>query len=130
MVLFCFFVYEGGDECTTQAPKTKTSIGLLPMERLQRLIKGFKSLSHLFYNDDDDEDNDNEMEIGLPTDVLHVGHIGCDNPNALPSMINGWDFPITAPPPPPTDLPFLSLGQFELAMARQATVLSPARRSA
>ncbi|KAK1294102.1 hypothetical protein QJS10_CPA16g00680 [Acorus calamus] len=98
------------------------------MERLQRLIKSFKSLSHLFYNDDDDEDNDNEMEIGLPTDVLHVAHIGCDTPNAHPSMINGWDFPITAPPPP-TDLPFLTLGQFELAMARQATVSSPARRS-
>lgn len=53
---------------------------------IRKLFKSFKSLSHIFeiYKDDDDgdDDDDNDMdtsiEIGLPTDVQHVAHIGLD----------------------------------------------------
>ncbi|XP_026389155.1 CRIB domain-containing protein RIC4-like isoform X2 [Papaver somniferum] len=43
---------------------------------IQRILKSFKSFSQIFAYKDDDEDI--EMEIGLPTDVKHVAHIGWD----------------------------------------------------
>ncbi|XP_038705331.1 CRIB domain-containing protein RIC4 [Tripterygium wilfordii] len=59
----------------------------------------FRTLSHLFVYKEDMEDGDleMEMEIGGPTDVKHVTHIGWDNligPEllSLPSP--------TSPPPP------------------------------
>ncbi|RWV80270.1 hypothetical protein GW17_00058485 [Ensete ventricosum] len=43
---------------------------------LQRLIK---SLAQLFaLQREEEEEEDVEMEIGFPTDVQHVAHIGCD----------------------------------------------------
>ncbi|KAI3897179.1 hypothetical protein MKX03_032370 [Papaver bracteatum] len=48
---------------------------------IQRIIKSFKSFSQIFaYKDEEEEDDDEdiEMEIGLPTDVKHVAHIGWD----------------------------------------------------
>ena len=56
-----------------------------------------------------------EMEIGFPTDVKHVTHIGLDG-NTTTNPVKGWeDFN-------PTDIiafPSISLRQFELAMAAQ-----------
>nr|GMD31279.1 CRIB domain-containing protein RIC4-like [Ipomoea batatas] len=51
--------------------------------KLRRLLKNFKSLSQLFlYKEDGDEVGEEEesrmMEIGHPTDVKHVTHIGLD----------------------------------------------------
>ncbi|KAI3841747.1 hypothetical protein MKW92_031597 [Papaver armeniacum] len=43
---------------------------------IQRIIKSFKSFSRIFAYKDEEEDV--EMEIGLPTDVKHVAHIGWD----------------------------------------------------
>lgn len=48
---------------------------------IQRILKSFKSFSQIFaYKDEEEEDDDEdiEMEIGLPTDVKHVAHIGWD----------------------------------------------------
>ncbi|KAK1259555.1 hypothetical protein QJS04_geneDACA020755 [Acorus gramineus] len=92
----------------------KNSTGFLAIERLQKLIRGFKNISHLFYkvdDDDDDDDEEMEMEIGLPTDVDHVAHIGWDTPN-IHSLINGWDRSIEA-------LPY---GRFELKQATDSSV--------
>ena len=53
-----------------------------------------------------------EMEIGLPTDVKHVGHIGWDGSNSLKS----WENLKT---PEIISFSSVSLKQFELAMAAQ-----------
>lgn len=45
--------------------------------KLQRLIKSFRALSQLFVYKDEEE----EMQIGYPTDVKHVAHIGWDGPS-------------------------------------------------
>ncbi|XP_038880092.1 CRIB domain-containing protein RIC4-like isoform X2 [Benincasa hispida] len=43
-----------------------------------RLYKGFKNISQLFVYKDEMEEMEMDMEIGSPTDVKHVTHIGCD----------------------------------------------------
>ncbi|XP_062197878.1 uncharacterized protein LOC133900683 [Phragmites australis] len=58
---------------------------------IRKIIKSFKSLSHIFEiykEDDDDEDEDMDMgiEIGLPTDVQHVTHIGLDGSTNMSSL--------------------------------------------
>lgn len=57
---------------------------------IRKLIKSFKSLSHIFEmykeDDDDDEDMDTSIEIGLPTDVQHVAHIGLDGSTNVSSL--------------------------------------------
>jgi len=44
--------------------------------KLQRLIKSFRALSQLFVYKEEEE-----MQIGYPTDVKHVAHIGWDGPS-------------------------------------------------
>ncbi|GJN25134.1 hypothetical protein PR202_gb12924 [Eleusine coracana subsp. coracana] len=58
---------------------------------IRKLIKSFKSLSHIFeiYKEDDedeDEDMDTSIEIGFPTDVQHVAHIGLDGSTNVSSL--------------------------------------------
>jgi hypothetical protein len=85
---------------------------------IRKLIKSFKSLSHIFeiYKDDDDEDEDGmggAIEIGFPTDVQHVAHIGLDGSTNMSSSLRGLEGA--------RELLSLSnlttLEQFELAMA-------------
>ncbi|KAF8391834.1 hypothetical protein HHK36_022172 [Tetracentron sinense] len=100
--------------------KMKNSFGFLALPKpnistgLQRLIKSFKSFSHLFVYKEETEEM--EMEIGLPTDVKHVTHIGWDG-SATTNPIKGWD---NLKAPELLSLPSISLRQFELAMAAQA----------
>ena len=42
---------------------------------MKGVLKGFKYITQIF-----DEEKEKEMEIGLPTDVKHVAHIGFDGP--------------------------------------------------
>ncbi|XP_022933781.1 CRIB domain-containing protein RIC4 [Cucurbita moschata] len=42
-----------------------------------RLYKGFKNFSQLFVYKEEMEEME-EMEVGCPTDVKHLTHIGCD----------------------------------------------------
>ncbi|KAJ1275448.1 hypothetical protein BS78_05G135900 [Paspalum vaginatum] len=55
---------------------------------IRKLFKSFKSLSHIFdiYKEDDEDDMDWGMEIGLPTDVQHVAHIGLDGSSNVSSL--------------------------------------------
>jgi hypothetical protein len=90
---------------------------------IRKLFKSFKSLSHIFeiYKDDDDSDDedddmDTSIEIGLPTDVQHVAHIGLDGSTNLSSLIRGREgarelFSLSS---------LTTLEQFELAMASLA----------
>ena len=79
---------------------------------IQKLIKSIKSLSQMFVYKDEDEEV--EMEIGLPTDVQHVGHIGWDGFNSV-DVMKSWEVQA----PEFLTIPSLSLKQFELAMAAQ-----------
>lgn len=56
------------------------------------------------------------MEIGLPTDVKHVTHIGLDGTTAT-NQVDGWE---DLKAPELLAFPLISLTQFELAMAAQA----------
>lgn len=39
---------------------------------------------------------DREMEIGFPTDVKHVAHIGWDGSGSAPSWVGVFSFPISS----------------------------------
>lgn len=71
-----------------------------------------KSLDNLLWSAVYKEEMEKEMEIGLPTDVKHVGHIGWDGSNSIKS----WENLKT---PEIITLSSVSLEQFELAMAAQ-----------
>ncbi|GKE87669.1 CRIB domain-containing protein RIC4-like protein [Tanacetum coccineum] len=77
------------------------------MEKLIRIT--LKSFANVFaYKDFEDIEMETELEIGYPTDVKHVSHIGYDG-----STTN-------LQPPEALSFPSVSLKQFELAMATQA----------
>ncbi|KAG2561867.1 uncharacterized protein LOC120644317 [Panicum virgatum] len=94
---------------------------------IRKLIKSFKSLSHIFeiYKEDDDENEDDidaGIEIGFPTDVQHVAHIGLDGSTNL-SSLRGLEgardlLPLSN---------LTTLEQFELAMASLASAPSTDR---
>ncbi|KAJ8771333.1 hypothetical protein K2173_026510 [Erythroxylum novogranatense] len=58
---------------------------------VHRLLRSFKTLSQLFaYKEDMDEEL--EMEIGVPTDVKHVTHIGWSSDGVeTTAPVPGWD---------------------------------------
>ncbi|XP_058093322.1 CRIB domain-containing protein RIC4-like [Magnolia sinica] len=95
--------------------RMKTSLGF--SGGFQRLIKGFKSFSQLFVYKEEEEDVKMDMEIGFPTDVKHVTHIGWDGSTTTNTTMKGWDDLKT---PDLISLTPISLRQFELAMAAQS----------
>ncbi|XP_071719855.1 uncharacterized protein [Rutidosis leptorrhynchoides] len=53
---------------------------------MKGLLKGLRYISEIFEADNDKEP---EIQIGAPTDVKHVAHIGCDGPSSnAPSWMN------------------------------------------
>ncbi|CAM0873948.1 unnamed protein product [Alopecurus aequalis] len=87
---------------------------------IRKLIKSFRSLSHIFeiYKDGDEEEEEEggmDIQIGFPTDVQHVAHIGLDgssNVASLRGMEGGRDlFSLSTN---------LSLQQLEFAMSSLA----------
>ncbi|ERN02272.1 hypothetical protein AMTR_s00343p00013980 [Amborella trichopoda] len=75
---------------------------------LHRLVKRFKSLTQIFMYK---EEELVEMEIGFPTDVKHVAHIGWDGSG---TGIKRWEGPEVLAFPSS-----VSLREFEAAMAAQ-----------
>ncbi|KAI3973035.1 hypothetical protein MKX01_019693 [Papaver californicum] len=56
---------------------------------MKGILKGLRYISQIFENDYEEEEEE-EMQIGCPTDVLHVAHIGVEGPAvANPSWMNG-----------------------------------------
>ena len=70
--------------------------------------------------EDEEEVEEVDMEIGYPTDVKHVTHIGLDG-STTTNPIKGWDNNLTDF----LSFPSISLRQFELSMAAQAQPQPP-----
>ncbi|CAN4126698.1 unnamed protein product [Withania somnifera] len=78
------------DEKTLEDENLKSPLALPKFQRL------FKNLSHLFV-DKDQMEEEMGMEIGLPTNVKHVTHIGIDGDDEATSLIlnstrTNWDY--------------------------------------
>ncbi|KAK1384951.1 CRIB domain-containing protein [Heracleum sosnowskyi] len=65
---------------------------------MKGVLKGFKYISNIF----DEEEEDDAFQIGLPTDVKHVAHVGMDGPS---TGSPGWmkDFSSERPKSAPLD---------------------------
>ncbi|KAM0929167.1 hypothetical protein ACQ4PT_001797 [Festuca glaucescens] len=58
---------------------------------IRKLIKSFRSLSHIFeiYKDEEEQEEEEcgmDIQIGFPTDVQHVAHIGLDGSSNVASL--------------------------------------------
>ncbi|XVE84649.1 hypothetical protein DITRI_Ditri17bG0029800 [Diplodiscus trichospermus] len=115
---------QAGEDCSSKGRTKNNSFGWLPLPKpnisigIHRLIRTtVKSFSQLFIYKEMEEVTLAEMEIGFPTDVKHVTHIGLDGTTTTSNPVKGWeDFN-------PSDIiafPSISLRQFELAMAAQS----------
>ncbi|XP_022718491.1 CRIB domain-containing protein RIC4-like [Durio zibethinus] len=115
------------DEESLSSESMKYSLKFLPLPKpdmstgFHRLFKSFKTLSQLFaYR----EESEKDMEIGFPTDVKHVTHIGLGGSAASTSpSIGSWDNLFS-----PNHLfafPSVPSGQCEIPMETQAAAGSP-----
>ncbi|KAJ7978261.1 CRIB domain containing protein [Quillaja saponaria] len=91
-------------------PKSNISTGF------HRLLKGFKNISQFFADKEDLEELEMDMEIGCPTDVEHVTHIGWDG-STTANPVRGWDNLMT---PELLSLSSVPFKQYELSMAPKA----------
>ncbi|XP_021745877.1 CRIB domain-containing protein RIC4-like [Chenopodium quinoa] len=93
-------------------PKSKLSQGI------RRLIRSLKTVSQFFvYKEEMDVEEEKELEIGFPTDVKHLTHIGWDGSTTVSNDAKGWE---NLTPSEIISFPSISLKQFEVAMAEQA----------
>ncbi|KAG8390746.1 hypothetical protein BUALT_Bualt01G0115600 [Buddleja alternifolia] len=75
---------------TPTSENLKNPLSLLALPKFQKLFKNFKNFSQLFVYKDEFEEAEMGMEIGLPTDVKHVTHIGLDG-CASSILSKGWN---------------------------------------
>ncbi|CAN1182451.1 CRIB domain-containing protein RIC1 [Linum perenne] len=100
---------------------------------VNKLVTTMKaSISQLFVykqsaEDEEEEEDEEEMEIGFPTDVKHVTHIGLDGSTKgvdadadADAEKEDWMEKLKAPADQIISFPTISLKQFEIAMAAQA----------
>jgi P21-Rho-binding domain len=77
--IFIFLqVDQAGDHEVTADEKSKGGVSLFATG-FQRVVKSFRNFSSQLFQVYEEEEEEMEMEIGLPTDVQHVAHIGWDN---------------------------------------------------
>jgi hypothetical protein len=69
---------QAGDHEIIADEKSKGGASLIATG-FHRVVKSFKNLSSQLFQVYEEEEEEMEMEIGLPTDVQHVAHIGWDN---------------------------------------------------
>ncbi|GMI78884.1 hypothetical protein HRI_001557500 [Hibiscus trionum] len=93
---------EDEDEESLSSENMKYSLKLHPLPKpdistgLNRLFtKSVKTLSQLFAYKEDIEEQENEMEIGFPTDVKHVTHIGLNGSASTSPSKGSWDNPLS-----------------------------------
>ncbi|GLT87768.1 hypothetical protein SLE2022_058300 [Rubroshorea leprosula] len=84
------------DEESLSDESMKYSLKFLPLPkadittRFHRMFKTFKTISQLFaYKEEMEEMEEADMEIGFPTDVKHVTHIGCDS--SVSTSTGSWE---------------------------------------
>ncbi|XWS65142.1 hypothetical protein CRYUN_Cryun05aG0065800 [Craigia yunnanensis] len=118
------------DEESLSSESMKYSLKFLPLPKpdistgFHRLFKRFKTLPQLFAYKEEMEDSEKDMEIGFPTDVKHVTHIGLDDSaSTSPSMGSSWDNLLS--PHQLFTFPSVPSGQCELPMETQAAAGSP-----
>ncbi|KAF3959577.1 hypothetical protein ACB098_04G040900 [Castanea mollissima] len=108
-----------GEEKSCRSKLKSSSFLALPRPSvaggIQRVIRTIKSFSQIFVYKEEIEEMEKEMEIGYPTDVKHVTHIGLDG-STTTNPVKGWENLIN---PEILSFPSISLRQFELAMAAQ-----------
>ncbi|KAJ4830325.1 hypothetical protein Tsubulata_016089 [Turnera subulata] len=113
---------EEEEEESTTKERMKSTFAFLALPKpnlssgIHKFIKSIKSLSQVFVYKEEMEDEEKELEIGYPTDVKHVTHIGLDG-STTTNPIKGWE---ELKGPEVMSFPSISLRQFELAMAAQA----------
>ncbi|XVF06963.1 hypothetical protein REPUB_Repub06bG0096400 [Reevesia pubescens] len=114
------------DEESLSSENMKYSLKFLPLPKpdistgFHRLFKSFKTLSQLFAYKEEMEESQKDMEIGYPTDVKHVTHIGLDgSASSSPSIGSSWDS-LLSPHHLFTFPSVPTLGQCELPMETQA----------
>ncbi|KAK9288703.1 hypothetical protein L1049_017166 [Liquidambar formosana] len=122
-LVFDICIFQGrqeGEESSSAGLRMNHSFGFLELPKpnisngIHRLIRRFKSFSQLFVFEE--VEMEKEMEIGFPTDVKHVTHIGWDGSTST-NPVKGWE---NLKAPEILAFPSISLRQFELAMAAQA----------
>ncbi|XP_027087156.1 CRIB domain-containing protein RIC4 [Coffea arabica] len=112
------------DEESLSDDNLKSPSRLLAAPKIQKLFKNFKNLSQLFaYKDDEIEEEGTGMEIGLPTDVKHVTHIGIDG-SATSILSKGWGNP-KSPGLPSANCPPSAFAFAMPAQADKAKVSGP-----
>ncbi|KAI3470346.1 hypothetical protein Pfo_027009 [Paulownia fortunei] len=104
------------DEESLSGESLKSPVSLLALPRFQKLFKNFKNFSLSFVYKDEFEEMEMVMDIGSPTDVKHVTHIGLDG-CASSILSKGWNNPNE---PEMINLPSFPLTPLELAMATHA----------
>ncbi|XP_054805398.1 CRIB domain-containing protein RIC4-like [Prosopis cineraria] len=122
---------EGRGESSSKSAKmiiktNKSSSGLLHtlskpniVGGIQHLIRGIKNLSQFLFYKEETKEMEAEMEIGYPTDVKHLTHIGLDGSTTTTTPNDkAWDN--LKPPPELLSLSSISFKHFEIAMAAQA----------
>ncbi|CAH1436467.1 unnamed protein product [Lactuca virosa] len=114
-------------QLVTRTQEGKTSWGFVAIKGsnisrgIRRLIMStFESFSRIISNKEGDEiEMEIELEIGFPTDVKHVTHIGYDG-SMTTNPVKNWENIET---PEILSFPCISLKQFENAMAAQSETL-------
>ncbi|GER28260.1 ROP-interactive CRIB motif-containing protein 4 [Striga asiatica] len=101
------------DEESLSGDNLKSPLSHLALHRFQKLFKNFKNFSQSFAYKDELEETDMGIEIGFPTDVKHVTHIGLDG-CASSILSKGW----TNEPEQTINLPSFPLTPLELAMSK------------
>ncbi|KAL6501044.1 CRIB domain-containing protein [Orobanche hederae] len=100
--------HEEDEEEGLSGENLKSPLSLSARPRFQKLFKNFKNFSQSFVYKDELEETEIGIEIGFPTDVKHVTHIGFDG------CAKGWDHEQDQI----INLPSFPLTQLELAMAK------------
>lgn len=77
-------------------------------------------LSCILVYEEENEQEEKEMEIGLPTDVKHVTHIGLDGITRINNSISSSSLNSAENTCSQMQIPLISVEQFELAMAAQS----------
>ncbi|EXB93725.1 hypothetical protein L484_000123 [Morus notabilis] len=86
--------------------------------KVKNLLKGLRYISQMF------DEKEEEIQIGFPTDVKHVAHIGCDGPSAnMPSWMNEFRSPSEI-----TSGPLESIGQLSSKDTTNRNEISRSRR--